>query len=111
MYSGLEHSSCSQYINEKHYSLDQVKIRGHHSSYLYLFRPAALLRRFLFVLMDSCQLETSMVSLGLQVRKRGGGYNRARCSSAEQIRGHNQEADRNVKIKRPVAQSIFSKFR
>jgi hypothetical protein len=24
MYSGLKHSSCSQYINEKHYSIDQV---------------------------------------------------------------------------------------
>jgi hypothetical protein len=26
MYSGLKHSSCSQYINEKHYSLDQVQM-------------------------------------------------------------------------------------
>jgi len=26
IYSGLKHSSCSQYINEKHYSLDQVQM-------------------------------------------------------------------------------------
>ena len=26
MYSGLKHSSCSQYVNEKHYSLDEVQM-------------------------------------------------------------------------------------
>ncbi|MCE5319272.1 MAG: hypothetical protein LLG04_18150 [Parachlamydia sp.] len=26
MYAGLRHSSCSQYINEKHYSIDQVQM-------------------------------------------------------------------------------------
>ena len=30
MYSGLKHSSCSQYINEKHYSLDQVQMLTDH---------------------------------------------------------------------------------
>jgi len=32
MYSGLKHSSCSQYINEKHYSLDQVQMLTDHAS-------------------------------------------------------------------------------
>ena len=31
MYSGLKHSSCSQYINEKHYSLDQVQMFTDHA--------------------------------------------------------------------------------
>jgi len=31
MYSGLEHSSCSQYINEKHYSIDQVQMLTDHA--------------------------------------------------------------------------------
>jgi len=31
MYSGLKHSSCSQYINEKHYSLDQVQMMTDHA--------------------------------------------------------------------------------
>jgi len=31
MYSGLKHSSCSQYINEKHYSLDQVQMLTDHA--------------------------------------------------------------------------------
>jgi hypothetical protein len=31
MYSGLKHSSCSQYINEKHYSLDQVQVMTDHA--------------------------------------------------------------------------------
>ncbi len=26
MYSGLKHSSCSQYINEKEYSMDEVQM-------------------------------------------------------------------------------------
>ena len=26
MYSGLKHNSCSQYINEKHHSLDQLQM-------------------------------------------------------------------------------------
>jgi integrase len=30
MYSGLKHSSCSQYINEKHYSLDQLQMLTDH---------------------------------------------------------------------------------
>lgn len=30
MYSGLKHSSCSQYINEKHYSLDQLQMITDH---------------------------------------------------------------------------------
>jgi hypothetical protein len=30
MYSGLKHSSCSQFINEKHYSLYQVKMMTDH---------------------------------------------------------------------------------
>jgi len=32
MYSGLKHSSCSQYINEKHYSLDQVQMLTDHAN-------------------------------------------------------------------------------
>ena len=32
MYSGLKHSSCSQFINEKHYSLDQVQMLTDHAS-------------------------------------------------------------------------------
>ena len=32
MYSGLKHSSCSQYINEKHYSLDQVRMFTDHEN-------------------------------------------------------------------------------
>jgi integrase len=32
MYSGLKHSSCSQYINEKGYSLDQVQMITDHAS-------------------------------------------------------------------------------
>jgi len=31
IYSGLQHSSCSQYINEKHYSLDQVQMMTDHA--------------------------------------------------------------------------------
>ena len=31
MYSGLKHSSCSQYINEKHYSIDQVQMITDHA--------------------------------------------------------------------------------
>ena len=31
MYSGLKHSSCSQFINEKHYSLDQVQVMTDHA--------------------------------------------------------------------------------
>lgn len=31
MYSGLKHSSCSQYINEKHYSIDQLQMLTDHS--------------------------------------------------------------------------------
>jgi len=31
MYSGLKHSSCSQYVNEKHYSLDQVQMMTDHA--------------------------------------------------------------------------------
>jgi hypothetical protein len=31
MYSGLKHSSCLQYINEKHYSLDEVQIMIDHT--------------------------------------------------------------------------------
>ena len=31
MYSGLKHSSCSQYINEKHYSIDQVQMLTVHA--------------------------------------------------------------------------------
>ena len=31
MYSGLKHSSCSQFINEKHYSLDQVQMMTDHA--------------------------------------------------------------------------------
>jgi hypothetical protein len=31
MYSGLKHSSCSQYINEKHYSLDQIQMITDHA--------------------------------------------------------------------------------
>jgi integrase len=31
MYSGLKHSSCSQYINERHYSLDQVQMLTDHA--------------------------------------------------------------------------------
>ena len=31
IYSGLKHSSCSQYINEKHYSLDQVQMMTDHA--------------------------------------------------------------------------------
>ena len=31
MYSGLKHSSCSQYINEKHYSLDQLQMITDHA--------------------------------------------------------------------------------
>jgi integrase len=30
MYSGLKHSSCSQYINEKHYSIDQLQMITDH---------------------------------------------------------------------------------
>jgi integrase len=30
MYAGLKHSSCSQYINEKHYSLDQLQMITDH---------------------------------------------------------------------------------
>jgi hypothetical protein len=30
MYSGLKHSSCIQYINEKHYSLDQLQMITDH---------------------------------------------------------------------------------
>ena len=31
-YSGLKHSSCSQYINEKHYPLDQVQMLSDHAN-------------------------------------------------------------------------------
>jgi len=31
MYSGLKHSSCSQDINEKHYSIDQVQMMTDHA--------------------------------------------------------------------------------
>lgn len=31
MYSGLKHSSCSQYINEKGYSLDEVQMLTDHA--------------------------------------------------------------------------------
>ena len=31
MYSGLKHSSCSQYINEKHYSIDQLQMLTDHT--------------------------------------------------------------------------------
>jgi len=31
MYSGLKQSSCSQYVNEKHYSLDQVQMLTDHA--------------------------------------------------------------------------------
>ena len=31
MYSGLKHSSCSQYINEKHYSIDQLQMLTDHA--------------------------------------------------------------------------------
>jgi integrase len=31
MYSGLKHSSCSQYINEKHYYIDQVQMLTDHA--------------------------------------------------------------------------------
>lgn len=31
MYSGLKHSSCSQYVNEKGYSLDQVQMLTDHA--------------------------------------------------------------------------------
>ena len=31
MYSGLKHSSCSQFVNEKHYSLDQVQMMTDHA--------------------------------------------------------------------------------
>jgi len=30
MYSGLKHSSCSQYINEKGYSIDEVQMMTDH---------------------------------------------------------------------------------
>lgn len=32
MYSVLKHSSCSQYINEKHCSLDQVQMLTDHAN-------------------------------------------------------------------------------
>lgn len=31
MYSGLKHSSCSQYVNEKGYSIDQVQMLTDHA--------------------------------------------------------------------------------
>jgi len=31
MYSGLKHSSCSQFINEKGYSIDQVQMMTDHA--------------------------------------------------------------------------------
>jgi hypothetical protein len=31
MYSGLKHSSCNQYINEKHYSFNQVQMLTDHA--------------------------------------------------------------------------------
>jgi hypothetical protein len=31
MYSGLKHSSCSQYINEKGYSMDEVQMLTDHA--------------------------------------------------------------------------------
>ena len=31
MHLGLKHSSCSQYINEKHYSIDQVQMMTDHA--------------------------------------------------------------------------------
>jgi hypothetical protein len=31
MYSGLKHSSCSQYINEKGYSMDEVQMMTDHA--------------------------------------------------------------------------------
>jgi hypothetical protein len=31
MYSGLKHSSCSQYVNEKGYSLDEVQMLTDHA--------------------------------------------------------------------------------
>jgi len=31
MYSGLKHSSCSQYINEKGYSIDEVQMMTDHA--------------------------------------------------------------------------------
>jgi len=31
MYSGLKHSSCSQYVNEKGYSIDEVQMLTDHA--------------------------------------------------------------------------------
>ncbi len=31
MYAGLKHSTCSQYINEKGYTIDQVQMMTDHS--------------------------------------------------------------------------------
>ena len=31
MYSGLKHSSCSQYINEKGYSIDEIQMMTDHA--------------------------------------------------------------------------------
>lgn len=42
MYSGLKHSSCSQYINEKHYSLDEVQIMTDHAERSSVKRYAAV---------------------------------------------------------------------
>jgi integrase len=42
MYSGLKHSSCSQYVNEKHYSLDQVQMLTDHARRDSVKRYAAL---------------------------------------------------------------------
>lgn len=42
MYSGLKHSSCSQYINEKHYSIDQVQMITDHAQRSSVKRYAAL---------------------------------------------------------------------
>lgn len=42
MYSGLKHSSCSQYINEKHYSIDQVQMLTDHAQRESVKRYASL---------------------------------------------------------------------
>jgi hypothetical protein len=31
IYSGLKHSSCSQYVNEKHYSIDELQMITDHA--------------------------------------------------------------------------------
>jgi hypothetical protein len=42
MYSGLKHSSCSQYINEKHYSIDQVQMMTDHAKRESVMRYASI---------------------------------------------------------------------